>query len=47
MNINEITKIAGASRATVKPSTHAQTLRTKKTKLIGVILPKINSETII
>ena len=28
------------------PSSHAQTLRTKKTKLIGVILPKINSESI-
>lgn len=28
------------------PSAHAQTLRTKKTKLIGVILPKINSESI-
>lgn len=28
------------------PSLHAQTLRTKKTNLIGVILPKIASETI-
>ncbi len=28
------------------PSTQAQTLRTKKTKLIGVILPKISSSTI-
>ncbi len=28
------------------PSTHAKTLRTKKTNLIGVILPKISSETI-
>ncbi len=28
------------------PSTQAQQLRTKKTKLIGVILPKINSESI-
>lgn len=28
------------------PSLQAQTLRTKKTKLIGVILPKINSESI-
>ncbi|MDD2979389.1 MAG: LacI family DNA-binding transcriptional regulator [Hespellia sp.] len=70
MNINEIAKLAGVSRATVSrylndgyiseekaaavrkviaetgfvPSSHAQTLRTKKTKLIGVILPKIHSE---
>lgn len=29
-----------------QPSSQAQTLRTKKTKLIGVILPKINSDTI-
>lgn len=29
-----------------QPSSQAQTLRTKKTKLIGIILPKINSETI-
>ncbi len=29
-----------------KPSIMAQTLRTKKTKLIGVILPRINSDTI-
>ncbi len=28
------------------PSTHAKTLRTKKTNLIGVILPKISSETV-
>jgi len=28
------------------PSSYAQTLRTKKTNLIGVILPKISSETI-
>lgn len=28
------------------PSSNAQTLRTKKTKLIGVILPKINSDSI-
>lgn len=28
------------------PSNHAKTLRTKKTNLIGVILPKISSETI-
>lgn len=29
-----------------QPSSQAQTLRTKKTSLIGVILPKINSDTI-
>lgn len=29
-----------------QPSSHAQTMRTKKTKVIGVILPKISSETI-
>ena len=72
MNINEIAKMAGVSRATVsrylnqgyvsaekkekirkvieetgyKPSNQAQTLRTKKTKLVGVILPKINSHTV-
>lgn len=72
MNINEIAKIAGVSRATVsrylnhgyvseekreqirkvieetgyKPSVQAQMLRTKKTRLIGVIIPKINSESI-
>lgn len=72
MNINEIAKLAGVSRATVsrylndgyvseekkeiikkvieetgyQPSAQAQTLRTKKTSLIGVILPKINSDTI-
>lgn len=72
MNINEIAKLAGVSRATVsrylnngyvseekknrisqviqetgyQPSTQAQMLRTKKTRLIGVILPKINSDTI-
>lgn len=72
MNINEIARLAGVSRATVsrylnngyvsdekkeriqevidrtgyKPSAQAQTLRTKKTKLIGVILPKINSDSI-
>lgn len=72
MNINEIAKLAGVSRATVsrylnqgyvseekkeqirrvidetgyKPSAQAQTLRTKKTNLIGVILPKINSDSI-
>lgn len=72
MNINEIAKLAGVSRATVsrylndgyvseekrekirkvieetgyQPSTQAQTLRTKKTSLIGVVIPKINSDTI-
>ena len=72
MNITEIAKMAGVSRATVsrylnqgyvsaekkekirkviqetgyKPSNQAQTLRTKKTKLVGVILPKINSHTV-
>jgi len=72
LNINEIAKMAGVSRATVsrylnqgyvsaekrekiskviqetgyKPSNQAQTLRTKKTKLVGVILPKINSHTV-
>ena len=72
MNINEIAKLAGVSRATVsrylndgyvseekkeiirkvieetgyQPSAQAQTLRTKKTSLVGVILPKINSDTI-
>ena len=29
-----------------QPSTQAQMLRTKKTKLVGVVLPKINSDTI-
>lgn len=72
MNINEIAKMAGVSRATVsrylnngyisqekkdqirkviektgyQPSTQAQMLRTKKTSLVGVILPKINSDSI-
>lgn len=72
MNINEIARLAGVSRATVsrylnkgyvseekkeiirkvieetgyQPSAQAQTLRTKKTSLVGVILPKINSDTI-
>ena len=65
MNINEIAKLAGVSRATVsrylnngyvseekkknisrvieetgyQPSSQAQRLRTKKTKLVGAILP--------
>ena len=72
MNINDIAKLAGVSRATVsrylnggyvsaekkekiggviketgyKPSYQAQMLRTKKTGIIGVILPKINSDAI-
>lgn len=72
MNINEIAKMAGVSRATVsrylndgyvseekkdriraviektgyQPSSQAQMLRTKKTRLIGVIIPKINSDTV-
>ena len=29
-----------------QPSAQAQMLRTKKTKLVGVVLPKINSDTI-
>ena len=69
MNIGEIAKMAGVSKAAVsryfnqgyiseekreairkvveqtgyRPSVQAQTLRTKKTKMIGVILPKIDS----
>lgn len=72
MNINEIAKLAGVSRATVSrylndgyvsaekrrlikavidqtgyvPSSHAQTLRTGKTNLVCVIIPKISSESI-
>lgn len=72
MNINEIARLAGVSRATVsrylndgyvseekrerikkvieetgyQPSSQAQMLRTKKTRLVGVILPKINSDTV-
>ncbi|MCI1664954.1 MAG: LacI family DNA-binding transcriptional regulator [Atopobiaceae bacterium] len=72
MNINEIARMAGVSRATVSrylndgyvseekrdairkviertgyvPSSQAQTLRTGKTKLVGVIMPKINSESV-
>ena len=72
MNINEIAKMAGVSRATVsrylnqgyvseekkeqirkvieetgyRPSNQAQMLRTKKTRLVGVIIPKINSHTV-
>lgn len=72
MNIAEIAKIAGVSKAAVsryfnngyiseekreairkvveetgyRPSVQAQTLRTKKTKMIGVIVPKIASASI-
>lgn len=72
MNINEIAKLAGVSRATVsrylnqgyvseekrevirkvieqtgyEPSAQAQNLRKQVTKLIGVIIPRIQSESI-
>lgn len=72
MNINEIAKMAGVSRATVSrylndgyvsdakreairkviestgfvPSSQAQTLRTGKSKVVGVIIPKISSESV-
>lgn len=72
ININEIAKLAGVSRATVSrylnngyvseekraiiakvieetgyiPSAQARILRTKKTKLIGVIIPKLDSQAI-
>lgn len=72
MNIGDIAKMAGVSRAAVsryfnngyvsgekqeairrvveetgyRPSVHAQTLRTKKTKMIGVVVPKISSASI-
>lgn len=72
MNINEIAKLAGVSRATISrylnngyvsrekrqtiarvieetgyiPSSQAQMLRSRKTKVIGVILPKLNSDAI-
>ena len=72
MNIAEIAKLAGVSRAAVsryfnngyiseekreairkaveetgyRPSVQAQTLRTKKTRMIGVIVPKIASASI-
>ena len=72
MNINEIAKLSGVSRATVsrylnhgyvsqekkeqiqkviddtgyQPSSSAQTLRSKKTNYIGVIIPKIDSVSI-
>ena len=72
MDINDIAKAAGVSRATVSrflnngyvsaekreliarvieqtgyvPSSHAQTLRTGRTRLVGVIIPKINSHSV-
>lgn len=72
ININEIAKLAGVSRATVSrylndgyvseekkaiiarvieetgyiPSAQARILRTKKSKLIGVIIPKLDSQAI-
>lgn len=72
MNINEIAKLAGVSRATVSrylndgyvsaekrakiseviastgyvPSSYAQTLRTNRTGTVGVIVPKISSESV-
>lgn len=72
MNIAEIAKLAGVSRAAVsryfnhgniseekrkairkvveetgyRPSVQAQTLRTKKTKMIGIIVPKVASASI-
>lgn len=72
MNINEIARLAGVSRATVsrylnqgyvseekkarirkvieetgyRPLSSAQTLRSKKTNFVGVIIPKINSDSI-
>ncbi|HUM84521.1 MAG TPA: LacI family DNA-binding transcriptional regulator [Lachnospiraceae bacterium] len=72
MNISEIAKMAGVSRAAVsrylnngyisdekkekirtvidktgyKPSVQAQALRSKKTRMVGVVLPRINSDSI-
>lgn len=72
MNINDIAKLAGVSKAAVsrylndgylsaekreqigqvirqtgyKPSTHARLMRAKKNKFIGVVIPKINSESV-
>ena len=72
MDINEIARRAGVSRATVSrylndgyvsqekrelighiidetgyvPSQHAQSLRTGKTRLVGVIIPRLNSESV-
>ena len=70
MNISDIARLAGVSKATVSrylndgyvssdkrenikriieetgytPSSQARTLRTKRTGMIGVIIPKISSE---
>ena len=72
MDINEIARLAGVSRATVSrylnngyvsqakreeiarvieetgyvPSRQAQQLRTGRTNLVGVIIPKINSQSV-
>ena len=72
MNISDIARLAGVSKATVsrylndgyvssdkrenikriieetgyKPSSQARTLRTKRTGMIGVIIPKISSESV-
>ena len=72
MNIAEIAKMAGVSKAAVsrylnngyisekkreairkvveetgyRPSVQAQTLRTRKTRMIGVIVPKISSTSV-
>lgn len=72
MNINDIAKLAGVSKAAVsrylndgylsaekreqiekvirqtgyKPSTQARLMRAKKSKFIGVVIPKINSESV-
>lgn len=72
MNINEIAKLAGVSRATVSrylntgyvskekklaiarvieetgyvPSSQARTLRSRKSKVIGVIIPRLNSDAV-
>ena len=72
MDINEIARMAGVSRATVSrflnngyvsqekrkliskviketgyvPSQSAQQLRTGKTNLVGIIIPKINSQSV-
>lgn len=72
MNINDVAKLAGVSKAAVsrylndgylseekrvqieqvirqtgyKPSTQARLMRAKKTKFIGVVIPKIHSESV-
>ncbi len=72
MNIGDIARMAGVSKATVsrylndgyvsedkkkrigqviketdfKPSSHARTLRTRKTGMVGAIIPKISSESV-